>query len=119
MAEIVVHRHYHPFYEVETFTYEWVGGLNEEVELPDVVDIAKIPFPLEVKRDCYPLCPAKIYVRLDTQFPWYAVHRVIKLKDSINNQILLMRTKIILTLVVWGVGQVIPGERVGWHCLRR
>ena len=118
MAEIVAHSHCCPVTNATWRTYEWIGPLSECVRIDYWLErqIPEMPFPLELKK--FDPLYGSLYFRNDVS-AWYAWHRLLRDLDAAKNYCLGVRNRFILTLIVWGMGSIVPGEVIGWQCLRR
>lgn len=119
MAEIVTHSHQDSFTGAVWRTYEWVGPLSESVEIRCSLSmrLPEMPFPLERKSIDW-LRGVEVYYRTDAGL-WYAWHRLLRAKDNTLNHWIGFRSRLIVTLTIWGVGHVEPGQIINWHCLRQ
>lgn len=114
MAEIIRREHIDPVTGGVWYTYEWDGPENEPVKLNHVSQrqLHDLPWKLEkIKDDIF----YGIYVRNDTAFPWYALHRLKQAWRSTE----WLKVRIIATLVIWGVGYIESGQIIDWRCLKQ
>lgn len=87
--------------------YEWEGDVNDPVCLPRSVDLDELPWKLKFVEDAN-FGRYKIYVRTD-----YGI-----LRAKIQNLKQLLKFRIILTLIVWGFGEIQLHSYPSWEDIR-
>ena len=100
---------------------EWVGhhSLKLRVDRNELDDeiLKLLPFSLEETKDLYdPLSPFRYYIRKDRNY-WLAYHRFMSDWARILSAWQWVRSRIIMTLIIWGIGWVEPYQIIDWYCL--
>lgn len=96
--------------------YEWVGDPRLPVWIPFSLDVKLLPWPLrdldmpDYSRVC------RLYMRTDARW-WPLAFVWIAFKDKFYRASVWFKTRIILTLVVWGIGHMSDGHVPEWKDL--
>ncbi len=123
-AHLLVHSEFNAFTESSHIVAaEWVGHHSQILRVDsrccDEKVLALLPFDLEPIEEEDPIdrfLGFRCYARKDRHF-WLAYHRFMQDWQKVLNVKRWIEQRMIMTLVVWGIGWVEQGQMVGWYCL--
>ena len=123
-AQLLVKTEQNPFtYRYDVASVEWVGHHSLMLEVNKEIDaevLKFLPFELEECQspynDLFPFPQFRYYIRKDRHY-WLAYHRFMSDWAQVLRAWQWIKCRIIMTLVVWGIGWVEYGQMVDWYCL--
>ena len=122
-AQLLVKTEPNPFtHRPDVVSVEWVGHhslilqVNRSLKIDDEI-LRLLPFELEECEGEYdPLCPFRYYIRKDRHY-WLAYHRFMGDWARVLSAWQWVKSRIIMTLIVWGIGWIEQYQMVDWYCL--